>query len=201
MDPFSIAVETAGLADVSFRLLLYLADINKASTEIQDAIAILSEEIKSFLAVNDSVEDFPHPRRDLGNFEAPLDHESDVDKVKRTIEQLETLLREIVGNKGKLWQSVAQKTEQLPADELSKAGEHLPGDDTWQEAVIGVASLSKAKNREHSAQGWLEELLGSKGYQHLSLTKVNMHSLLAARTGQGNFDWYHQKFKHKGNPR
>ncbi|KID95866.1 tetratricopeptide repeat domain-containing protein, partial [Metarhizium majus ARSEF 297] len=30
----------------------------------------------------------------------------------------------------KLWQSVAQKTEELPADELSKAGEHLPGDET-----------------------------------------------------------------------
>lgn len=81
MDSFFIAVRTAGPADISFRILSYLADIKKASSKIQDVITILSQKTESLLAVNDSVEYFPHPRRDLGNFDAPLDHESDIDKV------------------------------------------------------------------------------------------------------------------------
>lgn len=81
MDSFSIAVGTAGPADVSFRILSYLADIKKASSKIQDAITILSQKTESLLAINNSVEYFPHPRRNLGNFDAPMDHESDVDKV------------------------------------------------------------------------------------------------------------------------
>lgn len=34
------------------------------------------------------------------------------------------------GQHHKLWHSVAQKTEELPAEKLFKAGEHLPGDET-----------------------------------------------------------------------
>lgn len=111
MDPFSIAVGTVGLADVSVRILSYLAVIREASSKIQDEITILSQEINSLLAVNESVEDFSNTRRDLGSFDAPPDDDYHVDKVwknlalllqqsKGTIEQLQTLLTEVVGKKG-----------------------------------------------------------------------------------------------------
>lgn len=111
MDPFSIAIGTVGLADVAFRILSYLADIKDASSKIQDEITILSQEIKSLLAVNDSVEDFSHPGRDLSAFGASPDDESRVDTIwtnlasllqqsKDTIEQLEALLSQVVGKKG-----------------------------------------------------------------------------------------------------
>lgn len=113
MDPLSIAVGTVGLADVSFRVLSYLGDIKGASSKIQDEITILGQEIKSLIAVNESVEDFSSSRHELRNFGATADDQSHVDQVwdnlalllqqsKGTIEQLEALLSEVVGKKGAL---------------------------------------------------------------------------------------------------
>ncbi|KAK2748973.1 hypothetical protein FQN57_007256 [Myotisia sp. PD_48] len=109
MDPFSILAGTAGLADVAFRILKYLTDIKAASGKIQDEIIILRQEIKSLVAVVESVEDFPTP--DWSSSGATNDIDSRAHKVweelglllqqcKVTIEQLEELLSEVVGKKG-----------------------------------------------------------------------------------------------------
>ncbi|TQV91394.1 tetratricopeptide repeat domain-containing protein [Cordyceps javanica] len=111
MDPLSIIAGTVGIADVSVRIIAFLVDIKEASEKIQDEITILSQEVSSLLAVNESVEDFFHSRHDLGNFEEPFDDDSPAEKLwknlalllqqsKVAIEQLETLLREVVGKKG-----------------------------------------------------------------------------------------------------
>lgn len=113
MDPFSIIVGTTGVADVSLRLITYLTSIKSASTKIQDEITILNQEITALGSVNDSVEDFWRSRHDLSSFDTPADDGSRVDNLwrdlasllqqsKGTIEQLEVLLKEVVGKKGML---------------------------------------------------------------------------------------------------
>lgn len=111
MDPLSIIAGTVGVADVSIRIIAFLVDVKEASGKIQDEITILSQEASSLLAVNESVEDFFHSRHDLGSFDEPLEEGSPAEKLwrnlalllqqsKTTIEQLETLLGEVVGKKG-----------------------------------------------------------------------------------------------------
>lgn len=113
MDPFSIIVGTVGLADVSIRVISYLGSLKSATSKIQDEITILGQEIEALVAVNDSVEDFWHSRHDLNGFDAPVNDGSHASNVwknlasllqqsKMTIEQLEILLKEVVGKKSTL---------------------------------------------------------------------------------------------------
>lgn len=109
MDPFSIVVGTVGLCDVCARVVAYLVRINEESGKIQDEITILSQEIGSLLAVNESVKDLHDRRLDLDSL--PMDDASHVDKVwqnlgillaqcKGTVLELEKLLNEVLGKKG-----------------------------------------------------------------------------------------------------
>jgi hypothetical protein len=119
MDPFSIIVGTVGLADASLRLLTYLSNIRKGSAKIQDEITILSHEVQSLRDVNESVEDLWESRHHLTSFDPTLNNDNSLDKVsgtriednwrkldsllhqsQRTIETLETLLKEVIGKKG-----------------------------------------------------------------------------------------------------
>lgn len=118
MDPFSIIVGAAGLADLSYRLLAYLNDIRNASVKIQDEITILNHEIQSLLGVNESVDDCWHSRRHLIDPDTGLIHKSYEDiygaqiednwrklgsllqKSQSTTESLESLLKEVIGKKG-----------------------------------------------------------------------------------------------------
>ncbi|PMB73412.1 Kinesin light chain [Beauveria bassiana] len=111
MDPLSIIAGTVGVADVSIRIITFLVDIKEASDKIQDEITILSQEVSSLLAVNESIEDFFHSRHDLGSFDESLEEGSPAEKLWKnlaqllqqsrvTIEQLEALLSEVVGKKG-----------------------------------------------------------------------------------------------------
>lgn len=110
MDPFSIIVGTVGLADASIRIISYLGSLKSATSKIQDEITILGQEIEALIAVNDSVEDFWHSRHDLNGLDAPVNDGSHAINVwknlasllqqsKATIEQLEVLLKEVVGKK------------------------------------------------------------------------------------------------------
>ncbi|RAK79532.1 tetratricopeptide repeat domain-containing protein [Aspergillus fijiensis CBS 313.89] len=83
MDPFSILVGSAGLADVSFRIISYLATIRSASAKIQDELTILSQEISSLIAVNET--------RNLAML---------LQQSKGHVEQLETLLNAVIGSNG-----------------------------------------------------------------------------------------------------
>jgi hypothetical protein len=110
MDPFSIIVGTVGLADVSIRVISYLSSLKSATSKIQDEITILGQEIEALVAVNDSVEDFWHSRHDLDGFDVSANDGSHASNVwknlasllqqsKGTIEQLEVLLKEVIGKK------------------------------------------------------------------------------------------------------
>ncbi|KXG49652.1 Tetratricopeptide-like helical [Penicillium griseofulvum] len=113
MDPFSIIVGTVGLADVSVRVIRYLSSLKSATSKIRDEITILGQEIEALVAVNGSVEDFWHSRHDLDGLDTPANdrfHAGNVWKClgsllqqsKRIIEQLEVLLKEVIGKKNTL---------------------------------------------------------------------------------------------------
>lgn len=57
MDPFSILAGTAGLLDVTIRLISYLKEVNEAAGKVDEEIASLSAEINSLATVNDSIEE------------------------------------------------------------------------------------------------------------------------------------------------
>ncbi|RAH48301.1 tetratricopeptide repeat domain-containing protein [Aspergillus brunneoviolaceus CBS 621.78] len=111
MDPFSILVGSAGLTDVSFRIISYLATIRSASAKIQDELTILSQEISSLIAVNETVEDCWHSWHDPSSFDILANDEAHVTDVwknlamllqqsKGHVEQLETLLNAVIGSNG-----------------------------------------------------------------------------------------------------
>jgi flagellar capping protein FliD len=56
MDPFSILVGTAGLLDISIRLISYLKDVEEAAGKVDEEIRSLSKEINSLATVNESIE-------------------------------------------------------------------------------------------------------------------------------------------------
>lgn len=111
MDPLSIIAGTVGVADVCFRIITYLKDIKTASAKIQDEITILHQEVASLLAVNEAVEEFVHARSNPATFDEPPDTSSPdanlwknlrllLEQGTATIEQLEALLREVLGRQG-----------------------------------------------------------------------------------------------------
>ncbi|RAH80854.1 hypothetical protein BO86DRAFT_400523 [Aspergillus japonicus CBS 114.51] len=111
MDPFSILVGSAGLADVSFRIISYLATIRSASAKIQDELTILSQEISSLIAVNETVEDCCHSWHDPSSFDTSANDEAHVNDVwknlamllqqsKGYVEQMEALLNAVIGKNG-----------------------------------------------------------------------------------------------------
>jgi hypothetical protein len=110
MDPFSITVGVTGLADVTFRLVTYLSHVKSASAKIQEEINILSQEITSLRTANEQVQFFWDS---ISSFHDPVEDTAMVDNIwtnmafllqqsKRTIEQLEVLLKEVLGKKDTL---------------------------------------------------------------------------------------------------
>ncbi|KAK2861409.1 hypothetical protein FQN49_004223, partial [Arthroderma sp. PD_2] len=113
MDPFSIFVGTVGLADVSTRVINYLTSIYRESADIGVEINTLSQEIATLTAVHDSVKDFWDSMHDSSSFATMVGDESHaghlwkclaslLQKSSGTIEQLENLLKEVIGKKGPL---------------------------------------------------------------------------------------------------
>jgi ribonuclease HI len=98
------------------------------------------------------------------------------------------------------------------ADRLAKAGTELATDPQAEATLSGVSRLRKSKTRDQHAEWWEASLPKIKNYQKIGLTTASLahpeelnlprpvlQSLLAARSGHGDFDWYHRRFNHKEN--
>ena len=99
------------------------------------------------------------------------------------------------------------------ADRLAKAGAKLPDDKQAQPTIARVSSLRRSKIKTQFSDWWKKTAPTCRGYRDLGLTaslacpkeldlpRPTLHNLLAARSGHGDFDWYHRHFKHKDNQR
>jgi len=110
MDPFSILAGTAGLLDVSIRVIQYLKQVEESAGKVEEDITALSQEINTLIIVNDSIETLW-----LANYEAvpgsPFEDTTDVedlwrklasllDECRKTAQNLEVLLIEVIGKSG-----------------------------------------------------------------------------------------------------
>jgi hypothetical protein len=110
MDPFSILVGTAGLLDVSFRVVGYLKQVEESAGRIEAEITALSQEINTLITVNDAVDALWLANHDatLGSpFEEAADTEdlwkrlaNLLKECRDTVEKLEALLKDVVGRDG-----------------------------------------------------------------------------------------------------
>jgi predicted AAA+ superfamily ATPase len=110
MDPFSILAGTAGLLDVSFRVIGYLKQVEEAAGKVEEEIAALSQEINALITVNDSIEALWRSNHDPAPV-SPLEEGADVkdlwgklasllQECRDTVQKLEALLKEVVGKNG-----------------------------------------------------------------------------------------------------
>ncbi|KAM4067329.1 hypothetical protein HRG_001301 [Hirsutella rhossiliensis] len=109
MDPFSITAGTAGLTDVTFRVINYLIVLRGASKKIQGEVDKLANEVKALANVNELVEELPFRRQDWDTLSPPADHGATLELQERlastlllskgAVKELEALLIEVVGNK------------------------------------------------------------------------------------------------------
>ena len=110
MDPFSILVGTAGLLDISFRVIGYLKEAEERAGRVDAEITALSQEINTLITVNDAVDALW-----LANHDAtpasPFDEAADTEDLwkklgnllqecRHTVEKLEALLKAVVGSNG-----------------------------------------------------------------------------------------------------
>lgn len=79
MDPFSIIVGTTGLTDVIVRCFQYLKSIKSASTEIQNEITDLDQEITNLVAVVESVKSLQRPTDDPVSLDTTSDDVTQLD--------------------------------------------------------------------------------------------------------------------------
>lgn len=113
MDPFSITVGVAGLAQIIASIVTYLRHIQSGSTKIQAEIHRLDQEISTLETTNVSIIEMWKSKCDPdGSFESN-DKTSLVDSIwtsmgvlleraTETIEELEKLLKEVLGKQGAL---------------------------------------------------------------------------------------------------
>jgi hypothetical protein len=95
------------------------------------------------------------------------------------------------------------------ADRLAKEGASLPLDPDTLPTLAGVRHLARTKVGEQLSRWWDQEIPKLKRYQQLGLKTAKLacpaelhlprrtlHSLLAARSGHGDFEWYHRWREH-----
>ena len=100
------------------------------------------------------------------------------------------------------------------ADRLAKEGAALLEDRLTQATYAGVKRLRKTTIKKQFATWWEEASQGCKRYRELGFSEATLkapkeldlprrtlHNLLALRSGHGDFDWYHKKFRHPQNDR
>jgi len=107
MDPFSILTGTAGLLDVSFRVIGYLKQVEEEAGTVEEEIAALSQEINALITVHDSIEALWRSNHDAAPV-SPLEEGADVEDLwgklasllqecRDTVQKLEALLKEVIG--------------------------------------------------------------------------------------------------------
>ncbi|KGO57336.1 Tetratricopeptide-like helical [Penicillium expansum] len=204
MDPFSIIVGTVGLADVSIRVISYLGSLKSATSKIQDEITILGQEIEALVAVNDSVEDFWHSRHDLNGFDAPVNDGSHASNVwknlasllqqsKMTIEQLEILLKEVVGKKSTL---VAGKLDGLRKTirrqdrdgEYMQIRQRLANNQAGMQMLLSALNLSYTLKSHSAADRSVDTLPENLQHQNnkLAIRIKNLRRILQSSTDPDN---------------
>lgn len=110
MDPFSIIAGSAGLLDVSIKLISYLKEIERAAGKVDEEIISLSREIEALVATNKSIEQFWRLASNQAQ-DVELEDKSYVDSVWKELSgllqdcgdearKLEQCLEEIVGKNG-----------------------------------------------------------------------------------------------------
>ena len=80
MDPFSILTGTAGLLDVSFRVIGYLKQVEEEAGTVEEEIAALSQEINALITVHDSIEALWRSNHDAAPV-SPLEEGADVEEL------------------------------------------------------------------------------------------------------------------------
>lgn len=110
MDPFSILVGTAGLLDVSFRVIGYLKEVEESAGKVEDEITALSQEINTLITVDEAIDALWRANHDAVSgtpFMEKADAEdlwkklaSLLEECRETTQKLETLLKEVIGKKG-----------------------------------------------------------------------------------------------------
>jgi ribonuclease HI len=95
------------------------------------------------------------------------------------------------------------------ADRLAKEGASLPLDPSRPPTLAGVRHLARTRVRDQFSSWWDQQLPKLKRYRRFGITTANLtcpaelnlprrtlHSLLAARSGHGDFEWYHRWLGH-----
>lgn len=110
MDPFSILAGTAGLLDVSFRVIGYLKQVEESAGKVEEEITALSQEINTLITVNDAVDALwlaNHDAAPGSPFEETAEAEDLWKKLagllqecRDTVQKLEELLKEVIGKNG-----------------------------------------------------------------------------------------------------
>ncbi|KAL2699846.1 hypothetical protein AAEP93_009821 [Penicillium crustosum] len=204
MDPFSIIVGTVGLADVSIRIISYLGSLKSATSKIQDEITILGQEIEALVAVNDSVEDFWHSRHDLNGFDLPVNDGSHASNVwknlasllqqsKATIEQLEVLLKEVVGKKhalvgGKLDGLRKTIRRQDRDGEYMQIRQRLANNQAGIQMLLSALNLSYTLKSQSVADRTVDSLPENLQHQNnkLAIRIKNLRRILQSSTDPEN---------------
>jgi hypothetical protein len=110
MDPFSILAGTAGLLDVSFRVIQYLKRIEESAGKVEEDITVLFQEINTLITVNESIEALWVANHDAAPgslFQETADVEdlwkklaSLLQECQETAQKLQVLLKEVIGKNG-----------------------------------------------------------------------------------------------------
>ncbi|OCL06656.1 tetratricopeptide repeat domain-containing protein [Glonium stellatum] len=109
-DPFSIIAGTAGLLDISFRLIGYLRQVEESAGKIEEEITALTQEINALITVNDAIDALwrdNHDATPAPPFEGTVNPEdlwrklaSLLQECRDTAQKLEILLKEVIGKNG-----------------------------------------------------------------------------------------------------
>ncbi|OQE24853.1 hypothetical protein PENFLA_c009G08522 [Penicillium flavigenum] len=204
MDPFSIIVGTVGLADVSIRVITYLSSLKSATSKIQDEITILGQEVEALVAVNDSVEDFWHSRHDLEGFDMSANDGSHASNVwknlasllhqsKGTIEQLEVLLKGVVGKKhalvgGKLDGLRKTIRRQDRDGEYMQIRQRLANNQAGIQMLLSALNLSYTLKSHAAADRTVDSLPENLQHQNnkLAIRIKNLRRILQGSTDPDN---------------
>jgi hypothetical protein len=110
MDPFSILIGTAGLLDISFRVIGYLKQVEESACNVDAEIAALSQEINALINVNDAIDALWLANRDATRA-SPIEEAAATEDLwkkvgnllkecRDAVEKLEALLKDVVGRNG-----------------------------------------------------------------------------------------------------
>jgi len=153
-DPLSIAAATAGLLDVSWRIVSYLRDVQAGAAAIESDLAALQKELEALLSVNESIRDIftaelhenpavlaVDPKRLWHNTGRLLQD------CRTVVDGLEALLSEIIGSEGpKIFRKLDGFRKQLRRQQKNE-------------------ELNSLRAQLHTSQGALQLLLTSLNLQ------------------------------------